>query len=89
MGPYLMKAKFYSIFQANPDGSYKPVTDIKINGVTINSLTKLKSGNEIASFDIGHHVGRDLDVKVHPDGIIEIEGFYIHPKIKLLTLGLR
>lgn len=71
-----MRVNFYSIFKRNPDGSYSPTATIIFNGVTIRSDDNFFPGETVASLDIGYHAGRELDVTIHPDGTVELNGIY-------------
>jgi hypothetical protein len=70
-----MRVPFNEVFRDNEDGSYTPISGIRIGGV-IGTGVRFRRGIEFAGVDIAQHAGRDLEVEQYIDGIVEIKGAY-------------
>ncbi len=70
-----MKVNFYDLFEVN-DGSISPKGVIRVGGVTMSPGVSFGGGVIMGGFNAAEHIGKDLEVEQHPDGVVEIKGVY-------------
>ncbi len=71
-----MRVPFSSVFTQNPDGSFSPLTVVKIGGAVISPATAFRAGASFGGLDIASIAGHDLEIDKSNDGSVEIKGNY-------------
>ncbi|MEW6585139.1 MAG: hypothetical protein AB1442_05955 [Nitrospirota bacterium] len=70
-----MRISFYEAFHDNGDGTYSPLTTIKIGGAIVTPGIDFTSDAWFGDIEIAKYIGRDLEVEHLQDGTMEIKRF--------------
>jgi len=71
-----MRLSFDQVFQDNGNGSYTPISIVKIGEATMSPGVTFSSGVSFSGVNIAEYAGRDLEVEEHEDGTIEFKSVY-------------
>jgi len=70
-----MRVSFDAVFNVS-EGRISPKGKVKIGGVIMTPGVSFGGGVSMGGVNLAEHIGKDLDVKEHADGTIEVKGIF-------------